>query len=189
MSVSAESPLVDVTTKEVGGNITRRRAHRPAVDQPQLHRLHRPPAGHRPEHQHRVVRLGFDFGERLGSAQQQLHAGRRQQQRRRHRPARRNAGADRHRVRPGVPGHHQPVRRAVRPHDRRSHQRGDQERNEHFPRQRLRLRAGCRLDGEGLLRQGAQPHQAGHAAAANSAARSAVRSSRTRRTSSSASSA
>ena len=37
--------------------------------------------GHPPEHQHRVVRLGLDFGERLRSAQQQLHARRRQQQR------------------------------------------------------------------------------------------------------------
>ena len=32
------------------------RAHRAAVDQPQLHRVHRPAARDRPEHQHRVVR-------------------------------------------------------------------------------------------------------------------------------------
>ena len=44
------------------------------------------------------------------------------------------------------------------------HQRGDQERNEQLSRQRLRLRAGCRLDGEGLFREGAQPQQARHQA-------------------------
>ena len=61
VSVSAESPLVDVTSKEVGGNIT--------------------------------VRLRLEFRERIGPAQQQLHAGWRQQQRRCHRPAGRHPGA------------------------------------------------------------------------------------------------
>ena len=149
---------------------SRRQHHRPragrsAVDQPQLHRLHRPAPGHRAEHQHRVVRLGLDLGQRRRSAQQQLHARRRQQQRRRHRPAGRDAGADRDRIGAGVPGHHQPVRRAVRPHDRRDHQRRDQERHQRLPRQRVRVRPGRRLDGEGLFREGAQPEQAGHAAA------------------------
>ena len=39
----------------------RPRARRSAVDQPQLHRLHRPAARDRAEHQHRVVRLRLDL--------------------------------------------------------------------------------------------------------------------------------
>ena len=53
-------PLVDVTSKEVGGNITGARARRAAVGQPQLHRLRRAAARHRPDHQHRVVRQRLD---------------------------------------------------------------------------------------------------------------------------------
>ena len=57
VSVSAESPLVDVTTKEVGGNI----GGGELVDLPSINRnfigfIGLLP-GHRPEHQHRVVRL------------------------------------------------------------------------------------------------------------------------------------
>ena len=59
----------------------RRRARRPSVDQSQFHRLHRTSSGNRAQHQHRVVRLGFHLGQRRGLAQQQLHAGWRQQQR------------------------------------------------------------------------------------------------------------
>ena len=58
-----------------------------------------------------------------------------------------------------------------------------------FHGSRVRVRAGRRLDRQGLFRQGAQPDQAGHEA--NGVRRHArrARSSRTRRTSSSASSA
>ena len=55
-----------MTSKEVGGNIIEPRAGRPAVDQPQLHRLRRPAAGHRAQHQHRVVRLRLDQRQRPG---------------------------------------------------------------------------------------------------------------------------
>ena len=131
VTVTAESPLVDVTSKEVGGNITGARARRAAVDQPQLHRLHRPAArASCPSISTESFGSRLDLGQRRGSAQQQLHARRRQQQRRRHRAARGHAGADAIEVGPGVPGHHQPVRRGVRPHDRRDHQRGHQERHE-----------------------------------------------------------
>ena len=140
----------------------RRRARGPSFDQPQFHRLHRTSSRNRAQHQHRVVRLGFHLGQRRGLAQQQLHAGWRQQQRRRHRPACRHAGADADRVRAGVPGHHESVRRAVRPHHGCDHQRGHQERHQRVSRRRVRVRAGRRLDGQGLFRQGAQSREAGH---------------------------
>ena len=70
----------------------RPRARRPALDQPQLHRVHRPAAGRHPEHLDGVVRLGLGERQRPGRAQQQLPARRRQQQRRRDRPARRHPG-------------------------------------------------------------------------------------------------
>ena len=62
-------------------------SHQPAVGQRQLRRHGRAAAGHRRQHQHRVVRLRRGQRQRHGFAQQQLHARRRQQQRRRDRPA------------------------------------------------------------------------------------------------------
>ena len=73
VTVTGESPLVDVTSKEIGGNITQRNADAAAERERQLHRLHRPAAGHRSLDQHRVVRLGLGQCQRPGSAQQQLH--------------------------------------------------------------------------------------------------------------------
>ena len=126
--------------RDVEGN--RRQHHerdaRPAAErQRQLHRLRRPAARHRPVDQHRVVRQRLDQRQRPGSAQQQLHrvdGGNNNDdvigQRAGH------AGADADRSDPGVPGHHQPVRRRVRPDVRRGGQRGDQVGHQQPARQR-----------------------------------------------------
>ena len=126
VNVTTESPLVDVTSKEIGGNITGETlTSLPSVNGNFIGFIGLLP-GHRPVDQHRVVRQRRDQRQRPGSAQQQLLGRRRQQQRRRHRAAGGDAGADADRGDPGVPGHHQPVRRRVRPHLRRGGQRGDQ---------------------------------------------------------------
>ncbi len=136
VSVSAESPLVDVTTKEVGGNITGSEL----VDLPSINRNFIGFIGLLPGIVPSISTESFGSDSisvnGSGPAQQQLHARRRQQQRRCHRPAGRHAGANGDRIGAGVPGHHQPVRRAVRPDDRRDHQCGHQERDERVPRQR-----------------------------------------------------
>ena len=153
VTVSAESPIVDVTSKEVGGNVTARElVELPSVNRNFVGFVGLLP-GIIPIDQHRVVRQRFDHRQRAGPAQQQLHARRRQQQRRRDRAARGHAGADADRGGAGVPGHHQPVRRRVRPHDRRDHQRRDQAGHERVPRQRVRVLPGRRPDREGLLRE------------------------------------
>ena len=159
------SAAIEQTVNVIGGIAARRRhvegdrrQHhqrdaRPAAErQRQLHRLHRPAARHRPVDQHRVVRQRLGQRQRPGSAQQQLHGRRRQQQRRRHRAARGDAGADADRGDPGIPGHHQPVRRRVRPHrPARSSTRSPRPAPTHA-RQRVRLLPGRQPDGEGLLR-------------------------------------
>ena len=104
VTVSAESPIVDVTSKEVGGNITARElVELPSVNRNFVGFVGLLP-GIIPEHQHGVVRQRLGHRQRPGSAQQQLHARRRQQQRRRDRAARGNAGADADRIGAGVPG-------------------------------------------------------------------------------------
>ena len=60
VTVTAESPLVDLTSKEIGGNITSETLVQAAERQRQLHRLRRPAARHRPVDQHRVVRQRLD---------------------------------------------------------------------------------------------------------------------------------
>ncbi len=59
-NVFGESPIVDVTSKEVGGNITSETLDEAAERQWQLRRLRRPAAGHRALGQHRVVRQRLD---------------------------------------------------------------------------------------------------------------------------------
>ena len=126
ITVTAESPIVDVTSKEIGGNITSDTLVKlPSVNGNFVGFVGLLP-GIVPSISTESFGSDFDRGQRPGSAQQQLHARRRQQQRRRHRAARRHAGADADRGDPGIPGHHRPVRRAVRPHLRRGRQRGHQ---------------------------------------------------------------
>ena len=136
-----------------------------AVGERQLHRRGRAAAGRHLEHQHRVVRVRRHQRQRPGLAQQQLHARRRQQQRRRHRAAGGIAGA--HAARGGrrVPGHHQPVRRGVRPDDGRDRQRHQQGGNERVSRRGGRAVAGREPDAEGLLREAERADEAGHPAA------------------------
>ena len=125
VTVTAEAPQVDLTSAQVGGNVTAGEIDEPAVGLAQLHR----PRG-------AAARRGLQRGGRL-LVRQRHHQrparqrrgvpdGRRQQQRR---PARRQlgrAGAAAARIDSGVPGRHQPVRRRVRRRHRRRRQRGHQ---------------------------------------------------------------
>ena len=190
VNVTAESPMLDVTSKEVGGNITTRElVELPTINGNFVGFVGLLP-GIVPTHQHRIVRQRLDRGERPGSAQQQLHAGRRQQQRRRHRPAGGHPGADRDRSDPGIPGHHQPVRRASSAGPpARSSTRSPSSGTNIWHGSAFENFSGRRPDGQGLFRQEERIGQAGHPVSAHAAARSAARSSRTRRISSSASSA
>lgn len=109
-----------------GGKPHQPRPRLSALLEPQLRGLHRAPPRRRSQHLDRVVRVGLRERERPGRPQQQLSDGRRQQQRRRDRPARRDPGAPRHRIHPGVPGSDLPVRRRVRTDQRGRDQRGHQ---------------------------------------------------------------
>jgi len=81
VTVTAAAPIVDVTSKEVGGNITSKElTELPSINR-NFHRLHRIASRRRTEHQHGIVRRGLGERQRTGPAQQQLHVRRRQQQR------------------------------------------------------------------------------------------------------------
>ena len=79
-----------------------------------------------------------------------------------------------------------PVRRRVRPHDRRRHQRRHQERHQHDSWQRLRLLPGQQPDDQGLPGQAARPRQGRHQLPALGRRHRRARSSRTACTTSSA---
>ena len=87
----------------------------------------------------------------------------------------------------GIPGAHQPVRRRVRPHRRRDRQRHHQAGRQHLPRLAVRQLHEPRDDGEGLLRRAEQSRASRRRSRPTGAARSAARSGRTRRISSTAS--
>ena len=178
-----------MTSKEIGGNITSDTLVQAAERQRQLHRLRRPAARHRALDQHRVVRQRLDQRQRPGPAQQQLHGRRRQQQRRRDRAARGHAGAHADRGDPGVPGHHRPVRRRVRPHLGRGRQRRHQGRHQQLQGSAFGFFQDAQPDREGLLRASSRTCPRPTRSISAGAARSAGRSSRTRCTSSAASSA
>ena len=140
-----------------------RRADRPAQPQPQLHRLRRPAAGTGAGHgRGRLVRRGLGRRQRTGPPQQQLHAGRGQQQRRHLRTVGGAPGPHPDRGGAGVPGPDQPVRRGVRADDGRGRERHHQAGHQRLPRERLRFPAGRLPDPEGLLRQAGEPAQARH---------------------------
>ena len=144
VNVTAESPIVDLTSKEIGGNIT----SDTLVKLPSVNGNFIGFVGLLPGIVPSVSTESFGSdsicGQRPGSAQQQLHARRRQQQRRRDRAARRHAGAHADRGDPGVPGDHRPVRRAVRPHLGRGRQRRHQGRHQQLQGRGVRLPAECR---------------------------------------------
>ncbi len=104
-----------------------------------------------------------------------------------------HAGAHADRSGAGVPGADQPVRRRVRPHHRRDHQRRDQAGNQRAAAgTRVRVLPGRRHDGGDVLREEErhrQPDEAGHVAAAVGRHDRRSDRARTRRTSSAASSA
>ena len=162
LTVSGEGPIVDVTSKEVGGHITSGEL----TDLPSLNRSFIGfvallpgivPVTHR-----RFVRHGLRRCQRAGPPQQQLHARRRQQQRRRGRAVGGTPGTHPARGGAGVPGPDQPVRRGVLAHDGRGRERRHQAGHQRLARQRLRFRAGRLADPEGLLRQAGRPAQARH---------------------------
>ncbi len=143
VNVTAESPIVDLTSKEIGGNIT----SDTLVKLPSVNGNFIGFVGLLPGIVPSVSTesFGSDSISVNGQdpAQQQLHARRRQQQRRRDRPARRHAGAHADRSDPGVPGDHRPVRRAVRPHLGRRRQRRDQVGHQQL--QGRGVRRSCRM--------------------------------------------
>ena len=126
--MTTESPLVDVTSKEIGGNITSETLTQlPSVNGNFIGFI-----GLLPGIVPSISTESFGSDSISVNGQDPRNNNyigrRRQQQRRRHRAARRDAGADADRGDPGVPGHHQPVRRGVRPHLWRGGQRGDESR-------------------------------------------------------------
>ena len=69
VTVTAESPLVDTTSKQIGGIVTVAGAERHPVDQPQLHGLSRHAAGRHGVHLDRLVRRRLDPRQRPGHAE------------------------------------------------------------------------------------------------------------------------
>ena len=189
VTVTAQAPLIDVTSKEIGGNITTKELVRDPEHRAQLHLLRRPAARHRADREPGVVGIGHADGQRRRLPEQQLSRGRRLGQRRLPRAEQRRPGARAARRRAGVPGAHRAVRRGVRPHLRRDRQRRDQVRHQQVPRQRLRVLLQQGPARHGFLPGAEQPRQGRHRRRTSSAARSAVRSGRTRCTSSPTSSA
>src|ERR671913_182882 len=80
VTVSADEPLIQTTSKEIGGAIGPPEPTHPPFGQPQLHRLRRAAARRRAQHQHLVVRLRLRQRQRARPALQQLHARRVEQQ-------------------------------------------------------------------------------------------------------------
>ena len=144
VTVSAEAPLVDTTSKEIGGRISGAGVRRHAVVQPQLRRLPRHAAGRRGDDFGDHLRRRLDQRRRSERPQRQLHDGRVEQQRHVQRRQRRRAGARAGRSGAGVPAAHQPVRRRVRPRLGRHRQLGVEAGHQPVPRQRVRLLPGSR---------------------------------------------
>ena len=139
VTVTTQAPLVDVTSSEIGGNVTRDDIiEMPSVNRNYIEFLGLLP-GRRAQQLDDFVRRRHDQRQRAELGVEQLHGRRRQQQRRLPRPGLRVAGAHGARVDPGVPGAHQSVRRRVRPHDRRRRQRDHQAGIQPVPRQPLQL--------------------------------------------------
>ena len=136
VAVTAESPIVDITSKEVGGTVTAREL----VELPSVNRNFVGFVGLLPGIIPSISTESFGSdsitvnGQDPRNNNYMLDGA--QQQRRRHRPARGDAGADADRSGGGVPGHHQPVRRRVRAYGRRHRQRRDQAGLERVSRQR-----------------------------------------------------
>ena len=165
-----------MTSKEIGGNITSETlVQLPSVNGNFIGFIGLLP-GIVPSISTESFGSDCDQRQRPGPAQQQLHRRRRQQQRRRHRAARRDAGADADRGDPGVPGHHQPVRRRVRPDVRRRGQRGDEVGHQ---RRSTAARFGFFQDGslttKDFLGKAARSREGRHAAISAGAGQSAGR--------------
>ena len=161
--VTAEAPIVDVTSKEVGGNIT----SQDLLSLPSVNRNFIGFIGLLPGVVPSISTESFGSdsvnvnGQDARNNNYLMDGG--QQQRRRHRAARGHPGPPGPGGRPGVPGPDQPIRRRVRPHRGRDGQRRVQAGGERLPRLRLLLPPGRVDDVQGLLRRAEEPDQAGHA--------------------------
>ena len=137
--VTGESPLVERTSNQIGGSLSRREIEEVPVELPQLHRPD--PADSRDDAQpgHLDVRGRPGGGQRVAVAAERLPARRDVQQRRPPRRQPGHAGARRPRQHRGIPGAGQPVQLRVRRRRRRDHQHGDPRRHQRLPRPRLLL--------------------------------------------------
>ena len=139
VTVRREAPLVDTTSKEIGGRISAQEF----VDTPSFNRNFAGYLGMLPGVVATIsaTTFGADSISVAGTErpQRQLHDGRVEQQRHVQRRQRRRAGARAGRGGAGVPAAHQPVRRRVRPRLGRHRQLGVQAGHEPVPRQRLRV--------------------------------------------------
>ena len=142
VTVTGESPLVDTSSKAIGGNVTAQEF----VDLPSFNRNFSSYLALRPRR--RVdgvgddVRRRFDQRRRPERPQRELHDGRVEQQRRLQRRQRRRPGADAGRGGAGVPAADQPVRRRVRHGLGRRGQLGVQAGHQPVPRQRVHVLPG-----------------------------------------------
>ena len=126
VTVAGESPIIDVSSKEIGGNISSKELS----DIPTIARnftyYRRAAARHRTDREPGVVGIRHADRQRRRFAQQQLPGRRRVGQRRLSRPEQRRSGARAARRGAGVPGPDRAVRRRVRSDVRRDRQRRDQ---------------------------------------------------------------
>ena len=137
--VTGESPLVEKTSNQIGGSLSRTRDRGRALELPQLHGAHAADSGHHAEPGRLHVRRRPGRGQRHAVAAERLPARRDVQQRRSPRRQPGHAGARRARQHRGVPGAVEPVQRRVRRRRRRDHQHGDARRHQQLQRPRLHL--------------------------------------------------
>ena len=158
-----------------------------AVADAQLHRVRRDGARDPAQSQRGGVRLA----QHQRSEQQpgHLRARRREQHRRQLCIGVGRAGANAARGGRRIPGPDQPVRRRIRSDDRRCRERDHETRDERVPRIGVRLPHELRHDGANDLREAVRGRKSRTPTSTSRAARSAGRSSRTRFTSSAATSA
>src|SRR5437773_155862 len=137
-----------------------------ALAQSKLHVVSQSSAGHHLDDLRRFVRRRFHPRQRSGDAELELHAGRRGKQRQLQQRQRRRSGADTGRSRAGVPAAHEQFRRRVRPDIGRSRERGLEAGDQQHARHCVLLRSEPVDDVARLLREAAEPDEAGGAAEA-----------------------
>ena len=167
VEIVAQTPLVQTSSSDLSTTVDRgadqaAAPQRPQLRQPDPHHPGRAPRHPGLEHRRRrlagVARLGGVLGQRSAAARQQLHAGRRRQQR----DVAPDGGGLPERRCPGrVQAPDQHLLGGVRPVARRRGQPPDQVGLERVPRQRLRLQPQRRLRRQQLLQQPRRAAEAG----------------------------